>query len=257
VPTFPAGAALIVAVVLGASVGCSRAREPSNELRQRTSFWLVPHQLDIAPTPAAAASTVKLRDLGAFKRVIDQVIVRARVVNDSDRPQLPLVTFTFNDGTGRALGDGACSIERSVLRPHESAPCWVSARKGAVSARFDIYLSPQPGVESALARRHDLDVTRAEIDRVRTPPGPGVPSQFFFSGTIARARVPKSALPRVDVDFYAGDVWVGHVATTFSVDALATKGATFSGSTDEINLLKAPTRVQATAFVQSYEAAPQ
>jgi hypothetical protein len=208
--------------------------------------------MDIAPVGTAATSPVKLEDLGAFRRAVDEVIVRARVLNDSDRPQLPSVSFAFSDASGDALGGSSCTIERSVLRPRESAPCWASARKGAVSARFDIDLSPQTGVESALERRHDLVVRRVELDRVLTPPGPGMPSQFFFSGSVAPARVPEGALPRVDVDFYAGDVWVGHVLKILSIEALTTKGAEFSGSTDEINLVKAPTHVRAAAFALGY-----
>ena len=60
-----------------------------------------------------------------------------------------------------------------------------------------------------------------------------------------------------NADFYAGDAWVGHVAATFSADALPTRGANFSGSADEINLVRAPTRVQATAFVQGYAPDPE
>jgi len=218
----------------------------SRELRQRGSFWLVPHPMNFAPDGAAVPSPIKLQDLGAYTRVPDQVVVRGRVLNDSDRPAFPRVSFTFSDAAGRALGKGRCEIERMVLRPQESAPCWVSAPKDATSARFDIDLD---SVGRALEMRIDLRVSQAKLDSVFTPPGPGMPSVFFYSGKIAPARIPASALARLDVEFYAGDVWVGHETKIFSTERLADKGSEFSGSMTEINLLKAPTRVQATAFV--------
>jgi hypothetical protein len=221
----------------------------SLELRQRSSFWLVPHPMNFTPYGTAATSPIKLQDLGAYTRVPDQVVVRARVLNESDRPALPLVSFTFSDAGGRAIGKGDCQIERMVLRPQEWAACWASAPKDATSAHFAIDLSSQIGVERALEMRIDLRVSQAKLDSVLTPPGPGMPSEFSYSGKIAPARIPAPAMAKLDVEFYAGDVWVGHEAKTFSTERLADKGSEFSGSMPEINLLKAPTRVQATAFV--------